>query len=140
MEKGDQTYQTENVGDLIQTADWKKEKHVPVIDCPSKVKAGELIEVKVSIGKEIAHPNTTEHFIAWINLFFKPKGEKYVYNLGFFMFNSHGSSVDGPNTSTVFTHHAVNAFFKTNKSGTLYAVSHCNIHGLWQSTKEITVQ
>ena len=140
MEKVDQTYPTEKLGDYVQTADWKKEKHIPVIDCPTKAKAGELIEVKISVGKEIAHPNTTEHFIAWINLFFKPTGEKNVYNLGFFTFNAHGSSTDGPNTSTVYTQHAVNAFFKTSKSGTLYAVSHCNIHGLWQSSKELTIQ
>jgi len=121
-------------------ADWKKEKHVPVIDCPTKVKAGELIEVKISIGKEVAHPNTTEHFIGWINLFFKPTGEKYVCNLGHFDFNAHGASIDGPNTSTVYTHHAVSTFFKTNKSGILFAVSHYNIHGLWQSSKELIIQ
>ena len=139
MEKVDQSYQTEKLGDFVQMADWKKEKHAPVIECPTKVKAGELIEVKLTIGKEIAHPNTTEHFIAWINLFFKPTGEKYVYNIGHFDFNAHGSSIDGPNTSTIYSHHAVSTFFKTNKSGTLFAVSHCNIHGLWQSTKEISV-
>jgi len=47
----------------IQKGDWKKEKHMPVIEAPEQVKAGELFEVKVSLGKEIAHPNTTEHHI-----------------------------------------------------------------------------
>lgn len=49
---------------LFKEADWKKEKHVPVIESPDKVKKGEFFEVKVSLGKEIAHPNTTEHHIA----------------------------------------------------------------------------
>lgn len=140
MDKTTQVYQMEKIGELLQEADWKKEKHVPVIDCPNKVKAGDLVEVKVSIGKEIAHPNTSEHFIAWISLYFKPKGEKYPYHLGHFEFNAHGSSVEGPNTSTVYTHHMVSTYFKTNKPGTLLALSHCNIHGLWQSSKDIVVE
>jgi superoxide reductase len=49
------------LGTHIQKADWKTEKHVPVIECPDTVKAGEMFEVKVTLGKEIAHPNTTEH-------------------------------------------------------------------------------
>jgi len=62
------------LGDYIQEADWKKEKHVPVIECPDTVKAGELLQVKASVGKEIKHPNTTEHHIRWIRLFFQPEG------------------------------------------------------------------
>lgn len=33
-------------GDLYQSADWKKEKHVPVIECPDEVNADEMFEVK----------------------------------------------------------------------------------------------
>ncbi|MBC7238051.1 MAG: Neelaredoxin, partial [Chloroflexi bacterium] len=61
----------------IQHADWKTEKHVPVIECPDTVKAGEFFEVTVSIGKEVAHPNTTEHHIAWITLYYQPEGDKF---------------------------------------------------------------
>lgn len=50
-------------GELFQTADWKMEKHVPVIECTDKVKGGKFFPVKVTLGKEIAHPNTTEHHI-----------------------------------------------------------------------------
>src|SRR3990170_3005618 len=62
-------------------ADWKKEKHVPVIECPDAVKADEVFEVRVSIGKEIAHPNTTAHHIRWIALYFHPDGEKFSYQI-----------------------------------------------------------
>jgi superoxide reductase len=62
------------VGDLFQTADWKSEKHVPVIECADEVKADELFEVKVTMGEEVAHPNTTEHHIRWIHLYSNPKG------------------------------------------------------------------
>ena len=33
----------------------------PAIDAPDQVKAGEFFDVRVGLGKEIAHPNTTEH-------------------------------------------------------------------------------
>ena len=122
---------------LIQKADWKFEKHVPVIECKDIVKADEMFEVKVGIGKEIAHPNTTEHHIRWISLFFHPKDEKFPYHIGYYEFNSHGASAKGPNTSSVYTHHEVTTSLKTSKDGTLLALALCNIHGLWQSGKEI---
>ncbi len=76
------------INDLFQKADWRKEKHVPVIECPSTIKKEELCDVKVSIGKEIAHPNTTEHHIAWISVFFKPTDDKFPYQIGQFLFLS----------------------------------------------------
>ena len=127
-------------GELMQEADWKIEKHVPVIECPDTVKADEIFQVTVGLGKEIAHPNTTEHHIRWISLFFHPTGEKFPYHVGRYEFNAHGSSSKGPNTSTIYTHHAVVTSFKTGKSGTILALALCNIHGLWQSAKEIKVE
>ncbi len=118
-------------------ADWKKEKHVPVIECPDKVKADEPFELKVSVGKEIAHPNTTAHHIRWIAVYFHPDGEKFSYHVVRVEFAAHGESTEGADTSTVYTHHASSAWMKTKKPGTLYAVSYCNIHGLWQSEKKI---
>jgi superoxide reductase len=128
------------IGELVQEADWTKEKHAPVIDCADTVKADEVFEVKIAIGKEIAHPNTTEHHISWISLYFLPDGEKFPYQIGHYEFTSHGASVQGPNTSSVYTHHAVATWVKTSKSGTFIAVSSCNIHGLWQSSKEIKLK
>ena len=54
------------IGDKIQHADWKSEKHVPVIECPDRVKPGEFFGVKATLGKEISHPNTTEHHIRFM--------------------------------------------------------------------------
>lgn len=127
------------IGDRVQTADWKKEKHVPVIECPDTVEAGEAFDVAVSLGKEIAHPNTTEHHITWIQLYFKPEGDKFTYDVGRFSFNAHGQSVKGANEGPVYTDHSVTARLKTDQPGTLHAVSCCNIHGLWESSKEIGV-
>jgi superoxide reductase len=128
------------IGELYQSADWKVEKHVPVIECPNEVSTDEMFEVKVSLGKEITHPNTTEHHIRWIQLFFKPEGDKFSYQIGNFEFTAHGESVDGPNTGPIYTHHSVTAGINITKPGTIIATSLCNIHGLWEATKEIKLK
>lgn len=125
--------------DVLQSADWKLEKHVPVIEAPDKLKKGEFSKITVSVGKQIPHPNTTEHHIRWITLYFLPEGEKFPYELARVEFNAHGESAQGPNTSTVFTHPEVTVSFKTDKPGTLLSSSYCNIHGLWQSVKEVKI-
>jgi superoxide reductase len=130
----------EKIGELIKEADWKVEKHVPVIECPNFVKADEIFKVEVGLGKEVAHPNTTEHHIRWISLFFHPKNEIFPYHIGRYEFNAHGESAKGPNTSSIYTHHQITTSFKTGKPGTILAVALCNIHGLWQSAKEITIK
>lgn len=126
--------------DLFQTADWKAEKHVPVIESPDKTKKGEFFRITISVGKEIPHPNTTEHHIRWIEVYFLAEGDKFPYQIGRFEFIAHGESTQGPNTSAIFTHPAVVASFKTDKAGTIFASSYCNIHGLWKSSKELKVE
>ena len=128
---------TDRLLEWIQTADWKKEKHVPVIVCPSVVKAGELFDVNITVGKGIAHPNTTEHHIRWINVFFQPEGEKFTYQVGNFVFAAHGESTGGPNKGPVYTSPGVTFSMQISQSGTLYALSLCTIHGLWENTKKI---
>lgn len=125
---------------LFQSADWKSEKHVPVIDALEKVARGELFDVTVSVGKEIAHPNQTEHHICWIDVYFLPEGEKFPCQLGKAEFCSHGASAHGPDTSTIYTHPRAVLSFKTDKPGTILAFSYCNIHGLWQNAAEIDVE
>ncbi len=126
--------------DLFQSADWKQEKHVPVIEAPDKIRKGEALTVSVTVGKEIAHPNTTEHHIRWIELFFLASGEKFPYQVARFEFNAHGESTQGPNTSTIYTNPQAVCSFKNDKPGTLLAVSFCNIHGVWKSEKELGVE
>jgi len=125
--------------ELLQSADWKKEKHVPVIDSPDNGKKGELIRATFTVGKEIPHPNTTEHHIRWISVFFLPDGEKFPLQIARFEFDAHGESAGGPNMSAVYTHPEAAASFKTDKSGVILASGYCNIHGLWQSSKRLEI-
>jgi superoxide reductase len=122
--------------DLYQTADWKKEKHVPVIDVATKKN---IVTIRLHVGEEIGHPNTTEHHIRWIKVLFLPEGEKYPYEIGKCEFNTHGESVDGANTSTVYCEPEATLRFKTEKSGTIIAFSYCNIHGMWRNEEELSM-
>ncbi|MBN2053640.1 class II SORL domain-containing protein [bacterium] len=125
--------------DKLQQADWKAEKHVPVIECPERVNAGDWVTAKVGLGKAIAHPNTTEHHIRWIEVFFAPDDEKFPYELGRFEFTAHGESAKGANQGPAYTHHEVSFGFQIKKSGVLHALAFCNIHGVWESARRIEV-
>jgi len=115
-------------GEVLKSADFKNEKHVPVIVAPDEVKAEEFFEVEVSVGKEIAHPNTNEHHIKWIDLYIQSEGDPNTVHVGRYEF---GPAVNDP-------------FVKTKvrlvKSGKLLAVSYCNLHGVWENSKEIIVK
>ena len=121
--------------ELLKKADWRQEKHVPAIDV-IEIKDS-IVKVNVSVGKEIQHPNTTEHHISWISLYFQPEGSKFPYELGKFDFSSHGASAEGPDTSTVYSEPNVDVKFKTSMPGVIYAMSYCNIHGLWENSAEL---
>lgn len=129
-----------SIGDYLQTADWKSEKHAPVIECPETVEVDSEFNVTLTIGKEIPHPNTTEHHIEWIQLFFKPEKGKFPFEVGKFDFSGHGASIKGANEGPLYTEPKLNVTVRLKESGTLMAVSFCNIHGLWESNKEIKVQ
>ena len=125
--------------DLYQSADFKAEKHVPVIEAPAAAKKGEPVHVTVTVGKEIAHPNKTEHHIRWVEVFFHPEGAKFPYQVARVDFTAHGESSEGPDTSTVYAQPSVVCVFKTEKPGMIVASSYCNIHGLWESTKPLGI-
>lgn len=123
------------IKDLIKSNDFKVEKHVPVIEVLEK---GEKVKVRAVVGKEISHPNTTEHHIEWIEVYLLPNNGKFPYLIGRFTFNTHGASSEGPNTSGVYSEPDVVFSFKVQGNGKLYALSYCNIHGLWES-EEVSI-
>ncbi len=108
------------LSETIKSGDWKGEKHVPVIEYEKK---DGMIEVEVSVGKEVPHPNTVEHHIAWIELYFTPEGGLPVL-VGRAEFTNHSDPLTEPRAKF---------YFKTEKKGKLMALSYCNLHGLWQN-------
>ena len=127
------------LSEFVKTADWKSEKHVPVIECADSAAAGTAIPITVTVGKEIAHPNTTNHHISWIALHFVPAGAKVSIEIGRCEFSAHGASIEGPDKGPAFTDSTLSIRAKLAVSGTLYATAFCNIHGLWASEKTVTI-
>ena len=128
------------LSEFVKSADWKSEKHVPAIDCPESVKAGDWFTVAVTVGKEIPHPNTTEHHIAWIAVHFAPAGGKASFEIGRFEFSAHGQSATGPNQGPVYTDSTVSVRARVTVPGTIFATAYCNIHGLWEADRPLQVQ
>ncbi|MDO5713823.1 MAG: desulfoferrodoxin family protein [Tissierellia bacterium] len=113
--------------ETVQSGDWKNEKHVPVLHVEKK--DGEL-KIKAEVGEEIEHPNTLEHHIEWIKVFFQPEGGKFPIEVGSYRFCAHGEE-------EVYSKPMVDCHIKTEKGGVVSALSYCNIHGLWENAQEI---
>jgi len=127
------------LSEFVKSADWKSEKHVPVIECEDTIKAGDCTAIKISVGKEIAHPNTSNHHIVWIALHYVPEGCQSSIEITRCEFSAHGAAAAGPDTGPAKTCSSVSICASLAKSGTLYATAYCNIHGLWASEKAITI-
>ena len=126
------------VHDYIKSGDFATEKHVPVIETVDTVKAGETFHVTLSVGKDIAHPNTVEHHIEWIKLYFVAEGTQLPFEVGEICFNVHGDRATA-NEGAVHAISEGTLAVSLKNSGKLIAVSYCNIHGLWESEKDIVV-
>lgn len=100
-----------------------EKKHIPVIEAPQRVKKDEPFEVKIEVGKLLAHPNEPAHFIEWLELY---SGDTFLGRANY----------SGAVTYPV-------AVFKVKLShahGPLKAWEKCNLHGIWESTREISVE
>jgi len=103
----------------------KVKTHTPRIEAPDIVKANQLFELRVSVGP---HPSTVEHSIRRIEVYFYEEGRQ---------FNPvHLATIT---LTPVYTEPDVKLTLKLEKSGAIYAIEYCSLHGLWESGKEIKV-
>lgn len=117
-----------SIANHIKSADWKAEKHIPVIEVHGAVKPGTPFDVEVSVGKEIPHPNTIEHHIAWIALYYLPESGQFPIELGRADFAAHGAIATAP---------VAKFRVALDKPGKLLAVAYCNLHGLWEGEQAL---
>ena len=103
-----------------------EKKHTPVISAPEKVKAGEQFEVKVETGVYLAHPNEYGHYFGWMELLLDDTPVARV---------ELQPVVSAP--SVVFRVSATHGHGGRRK---LRARAFCNLHGVWESEKEIEVE
>lgn len=103
----------------------KVETHTPKIETPDKVKANQPFKLKIIVGP---HPNTIEHSIRWIEVYFYEKERP---------FNPiHLATIT---LTPAYADPSVELSLRLRKSGIVYVVEYCNLHGLWESRKEIKV-
>ena len=120
-------------GDLIYTQEEapeqaisKAETHTPKIEAPDTVKAGEPFIVKIKVGP---HEMKSHHSIRYVELWFAEEGRPF----------------NPVKVATViwepeYTVAEASVAVTLKKSGVLYAISYCNLHGLWEARKEIKVE
>ncbi len=117
-------------GDVVYTAEKEgKEKHVPIIESPEKVKANEWFTVTVTVGKDVPHPNLVEHHIKWIQVYAQIEGRPNnpVHVATFDM---------GP----TFADSRVTFRMKLDKNATIFALAYCNVHGVWENSVEVKIE
>jgi len=120
-------------GELIYTPEQapkevisKAETHTPKIEAPDKVKAGEPFKVTIKVGP---HPNTVEHSIRWIEVYFYEEGRTY-----------NPITIAKIDLAPEYAEPDITLTLKLKKSGVLYALEYCNLHGVWEARKEIKVE
>ncbi len=112
-------------GDILKSPEAEgKEKHVPVIELGKGKGEGEADIIHVIVGKEVPHPSTAEHHIAWIEVFGVKKSGQ-VIDLG-------RSSFAPGYTNPNIRFQVPVAEFKS-----FCALAYCNIHGVWQNCLDI---
>ncbi len=127
------------IGQYYKSADFKTEKHAPVIKVQENIGIDEPVAIELIVGEDIPHPNTVEHHIAWMKLYFIPEGSPIAQQVGEIEFTAHGDApVANEGAVHALSRGVIYATFK--KSGKLIATSYCNFHGLWESEKEIVVK
>jgi len=99
-----------------------EKRHLPVITAPETVKAGEFFEVTVEVGRLLPHPSERAHFIHVIELYAGPVA------LASFL------------PTAVTTSPILKASVRLSKNlGPLRAREACNLHGIWEATKDVAV-
>lgn len=108
--------------DAANMTDLEK-KHMPVIDCPDAVKAGEPFQVKIKVGS-IPHVMEEGHSVQWIDVYFKKNFFTRIELTPVFTL---------PEVTVTLVRHS------KHKSSTLRVVERCNLHGQWEAAKDIRI-
>jgi superoxide reductase len=99
-----------------------EKKHLPAIDAPDRVGAGECVEVAVEVGRLLPHPNEHKHFIQFVDLY---ADETFLARADFASVKACPKvtfcvALEGP-------------------ADELRAYAHCNMHGTWKARRPLTV-
>jgi len=97
------------VSDFAAAGDFEK-KHTPFITLEAAL---DRLIVTVEVGHEVAHPNGTDHYITFIELY------------------ANGAPIARLDLSPAATHPKFCVPVSLPADTVIRAVEHCNLHGLW---------
>ncbi len=100
------------------------DRHSAFVYCDDKAKKGEKFKVKVKVGDEYKHPDDTDHYIAWIQLW---NGEKMLAQTNFI----EGAMGNQPENVEV------DFYIVPTRKMKLTATAFCTKHGLWESDEKL---
>jgi superoxide reductase len=125
----------------VSETEKKVRPHVPLIQCPGTVKAGELFPVKVTLSREKIHPHDNKPVIRWVSVYYYPGDQKFAFEIKQLEFSSCEEFTARPGNPPVYARHEVTGSIKIDKPGigVIYATAYCATHGLRQSSREITI-
>ncbi len=99
-----------------------EKKHIPFIDAPETVTKGEYFDIRVEVGRLLAHQNEYQHFIQFLDLY---ADDAFLTRVDFMAGRSCPKA-----TFCVSLHHPAKE---------LRAYAHCNLHGTWLGRKAVSV-
>jgi superoxide reductase len=117
----------------LKPAERKTQSHTPVIGCPDKVEADKIFQIKISLGDSLGHPDTNEHHVCRVSLYYSDSEGKTVRQIAGVEFQSHSPGKDA------LSRYETIIDAKIAESGVLHAMAYCNLHGLAEAIRQITV-
>jgi superoxide reductase len=99
-----------------------EKRHIPTIEAPSPIRAGEPFCATVRVGAALSHPNERSHFIEFIELY---ADDAFLARV------SLTAASTEPEVSL--------SVCLSAPAGRLRALARCNMHGTWVGTAPITM-
>jgi len=104
----------------------KAEFYIHRIEAPDSVNINEEFKVRVSIGH---YSNTLEHHIRRLRLYLYEEGRRFNPVL-----------LATKELTSQYVEPRLELTLKLRKTYILYAIAYCNIYGLWENRKEVSVK
>ena len=98
----------------------KEKGHAPFLQTLGIIKSGEPFDLDIQIG-ETLHPMTASHYIQWIEVYL---GIDLISRVEF---------------SPLCPQAKITVPLSIKEPSTLRILTRCNLHGIWETTKKITV-
>ncbi|NPA23018.1 MAG: desulfoferrodoxin [Crenarchaeota archaeon] len=113
-------------GNLPESVREKARTHMPIVECPEKVKEGESVRVRIRIE---GHPSKPDHYISCIDIYFSEDDRPF-----------NPIKLAHVELYPELTDTSIEISIRPRRSGTLHVVAYCTSHGLWETTRRIVVE